>query len=116
VLTGPLFDREFLIFADATQKTVAAILSQKDNDGCEKVIAYASRKLLEREQKYSSIERECLSIVWSLQKWKQWLWNQKVRIITDHKPLKYLAGNLTIIALAFVSSGLGYNDPLSERA
>ena len=95
VLTGPQFDREFLIFSDATQKTIAAILSQKDNDGCEKVIAYASRSLLEREQKFSSIERECLAVIWSLQKWEQWLWNQKIRVITDHQPLQYLSRNLT---------------------
>ena len=95
VLTGPQFDREFLIFSDATQKTISAILSQKDDDGCEKVIAYASRSLLEREQKFSSIERECLAIDWSLQKWEQWLWNQKIRVITDHQPLQYLSRNLT---------------------
>ena len=53
VLTGPKFDREFFVFTDATQKTVAAILAQKDDLGNENVIAYASRKLLDREQKWS---------------------------------------------------------------
>ena len=54
---------------------LSAILSQLDDDGNEKVIAYASRKLLDREQKYSSIERECLGIavIFALQKWRQWL-------------------------------------------
>jgi len=48
---------------------VAAILAQKDDLGNEIVIAYASRKLLDREQKWSSIERECLAIVFALSKW-----------------------------------------------
>jgi len=49
---------------------VAAILAKKDNLGNENVIAYASRKLLDREQKWSSIERECLAIVFALTKWE----------------------------------------------
>jgi len=96
MLTGPKFDREFLIFTDATQRTAADFLSQRDDDGSEKVIAYASRKLLDREQKYSSIERECLSIIFALTKWEQWLWGHKVKVITDHAPLQYLARNLAV--------------------
>jgi len=95
VLTGPKFDREFFVFTDATQKTVAAILAQKDDLGNENVIAYASRKLLDREQKWSSIERECLAIGFALTKWEQWLWGHKIIVITDHRPLQYLSGNLT---------------------
>ena len=95
VLTGPKFDREFFVFTDATQKTVAAILAQKDDLGNENVIAYASRKLLDWEQKLSSIERECLAIVFALTKWEQWLWGHKIIVITDHRPLQYLSGNLT---------------------
>jgi len=45
VLTGPKFDEEFLIFTDAAQKTVAAILAQKYDHGNENVTAYASRKV-----------------------------------------------------------------------
>ena len=51
---------------------MAAILAQKDNLGNENVIAYASRKLLDLEQKWSSIERECLAIVFALTKWELW--------------------------------------------
>jgi len=47
-------------------------LAQKDNLGNENVIAYASRKLLDLEQKWSSIERECLAIVFALTKWELW--------------------------------------------
>ena len=92
VLTGPKYDREFIIFSDATQCTVSAVLSQRDDDGTEKVIAYCSRKLLQREQNYSSIERECVAIIFALQKWRQLVWGHKIRWITDHRPLQYLSG------------------------
>ena len=66
-------------------------MAQKDDLGNENVIAYASRKLLDREQKRSSIERECLAIVFALTKWEQWLWGHKIIVITDHRPLQYLS-------------------------
>jgi len=94
ILVGPKFDREFIVQTDATQQTVAGICSQLGDDGREHVIAYCSRKLLDREQKYSSIERECLAILFSLTKWEQLLYGQKIRVVTDHQPLRYLSGDL----------------------
>ena len=53
-------------------------------------VAYASRKLLPREQNYSTIERECLAIVWALQKFEVYLCGQHFVIQTDHQPLVYM--------------------------
>jgi len=74
---------EFFVVTDVTQKTVAAILAQNDDLGNVNAIAYASRKLLDREQKWSSVERECLAIAFALTKWEQWLWGHKIIAITD---------------------------------
>lgn len=38
-LTSPKFDRDFIIFSFASEHTIAAVLLQKDDRGCEKTIA-----------------------------------------------------------------------------
>ena len=37
-------------------------------------MCFASRKLLDREKRYSTIERECLAIVWAVHKFVRFLW------------------------------------------
>jgi len=90
VLVAPDPTKMFIIQTDATQHSVAAILSQCDDAGHEHVICYASRKLLPREQRYSSMERECCGIIFAVLKWEQWLYGRKILVQTDHKPLQWL--------------------------
>ena len=59
-------------------------------DGVRHPVAYASRKLLPREMNYPIIERECLSIVWGIQKFHNFLYGQSFILETDHQPLSYL--------------------------
>ena len=52
-------------------------------------IAYASRALTDTETCYAQIEKELLAIVWSTNKFDQYILGRKVvHIESDHKPLK----------------------------
>ncbi|XP_021357117.1 uncharacterized protein LOC110452766 [Mizuhopecten yessoensis] len=51
---------------DASNEAIEAVLSQVIN-GEEHPNAYISRKLLPREQNNSTVEKECLAIVWSVE-------------------------------------------------
>ena len=53
-------------------------------------MACASRKLLNRESHYSTIEKECLAIVWAVQKFQNFLYGKAFILETDHQPLLYL--------------------------
>ena len=54
---------------------------------------YISRKLLLREQKYSTIEKECLAIKWALEELKYYLLGRRFTLVTDHAPLVWLSRN-----------------------
>ena len=90
VLRPPDPKRPFKIFCDANRVAIASILAQEDDNGCDYVVAYASRKLLPREQNYSTIEAELLAIVYSIQKYRQWIFGREISVFTDHRALVWL--------------------------
>ena len=74
---------------DASQVGLGAVLCTTVG-GEERPIAFASRQLKPSEQKYSSIQREALALVWGLQHFHYWVFGQHVTLVTDHCPLAYL--------------------------
>jgi hypothetical protein len=46
------FTKPFIVQTDASERGVGAVLSQESEDGVDKPVAYFSRKLLPREEKY----------------------------------------------------------------
>nr|KAG5707621.1 hypothetical protein BaRGS_031003 [Batillaria attramentaria] len=89
VLLIPDLSKEFIVRTDASNSGLGAVLLQ-DKDGLLHPVAFVSRKLLDQETRYSTIERECLAIVWSLTKLSRYLWGREFVLQTDHRPLSYL--------------------------
>ncbi|KII72627.1 Transposon Tf2-8 polyprotein [Thelohanellus kitauei] len=75
---------------DASSQGNGAVLIQLDKDGHEHPISFTSRILSTCEQKYSTIEREALAIVYGLRKFNHYLFGRSFKIRTDHKPLEHL--------------------------
>lgn len=90
ILAYPDFERPFILYTDASSFALGAILSQKDDQKRERVIAYASRTLRPPERKYSATEVECLAVVWAVQYYHHYLHGHKFTVITDHAALAYL--------------------------
>ena len=89
VLRLPKLDEPFILQTDASDNGIGAVLLQEE-DGVKFPIAFASKKLLSRERNYSVIEKECLAIVWSIDKFHRYLFGSKFILETDHEPLRYL--------------------------
>ena len=78
----PDFNEEFVIHTDASHTQLGAVISQRG-----KPIAFYSRKLKPEQTRYTTTERELLSIVETLKEFRNILLGQKLIVYTDHKNL-----------------------------
>ena len=82
LLAYPDFSKPFIIHTDASHTQLGAVISQ---DG--KPIAFYSRKLKPEQTRYTTTERELLSIVETLKEFRNILLGHRIIIHTDHKNL-----------------------------
>lgn len=89
ILQAPDLRKDFVLRTDASDKSIGAVLLQEDNGNLHPV-SYASRTLSPRETKYSTVERECLALIWAVRKYHLFLCGRKFVLQTDHQPLQYI--------------------------
>ena len=88
ILQLPDNTKVFILRSDASDLALGAVLLQEYN--VPMPVAYASRKLLDREKRFSAVEKECLAIIWAIEKFKHYLFGKEFILQTDHQPLIYL--------------------------
>ena len=77
-------NEEVTIQCDASETGLGAVLMQKGQP-----IAFASRALTDTETRYAQIEKELLAIVWSTDKFNQYILGREVvHIESDHETTK----------------------------
>ena len=54
------------------------------------MIFYASKTLNHAQRNYDTTEKEMLAVVYSFEKFRQYLLGSKVMVYTDHVAIKYL--------------------------
>ena len=74
---------------DASDSGIGAVLMQ-EHDGKLFPVCYGSKKLSSAERNYSTIEKECLAIVWGFKRFHLYLYGVPFVLQTDHEPLKYM--------------------------
>ena len=88
LLAYPDFNEPFVIHTDASKVQLGACISQKGVP-----LAFYSRKLNPAQTRYTTTERELLSIVETFKEFKTILWGQRVIVYTDHENLTYKQQN-----------------------
>ena len=80
----PDFSKPFVIHTDASHYQLGGVISQEG-----KPIAFYSRKLNPAQTRYTTTERELLSIVETLKEYRNILLGHEIEVFTDHKNLVY---------------------------
>ena len=80
LLSYPDFSQPFHIHMDASKMQLGSVISQD-----KKPIAFYSRKLQPAQTRYTTTERELLSIVETLKEFTNILLGQQIVVHTDHK-------------------------------
>jgi len=88
LLAYPDFEKPFQIHTDASHYQLGAVISQEG-----KPIAFYSRKLNPAQTRYTTTERELLSIVETLKEYRNILLGHEIEVFTDHQNLVYKTFN-----------------------
>ena len=80
-----------ILQCDASQKGVGAWIRQIDSNGKDRIVAMASRSLSDTESRCSSIERECLAVMFGLEKFEYYPLGRHTLVETDHSPLEQIS-------------------------
>ena len=87
------FDRnkEAILEVDASDWAYGGVLSQEDQNGILRPVAFLSKNMLPAECNYEIYDKELLAIVRCLEQWRAEVEGTEipVKILTDHKALEY---------------------------
>jgi hypothetical protein len=72
------------------------VLAQPDKGDIDHPLAFSSKKLSTTEINYTTIKREGLSMVYTLQKFCHYLLGGHFKMFIDHSALKYLVNKLVL--------------------
>ncbi|RDY13792.1 Retrovirus-related Pol polyprotein from transposon 17.6, partial [Mucuna pruriens] len=91
ILQAPNWDLPFELMCDASNSALGAVLGQRAGvSQSVHVIAYASRTVDPVQQNYTTLEKELLAIVFTLDKFRSYLLGSKIIVFSDHAALRYL--------------------------
>ena len=88
-LAFPDYELPFILDTDASNVGIGAVLSQRQSDGSERVIAYGSRTISRPERRYCVTRRELLAVTF-VQHFRPYLLGREFLLRTDHSSLVWL--------------------------
>ena len=118
LLVYPDTQKPYVLYTDASDACIGAVLTQKGEDGegkeVEKPIYFLCHKLSDTQCRWSTIEKEAYAIHYSLQKLDHYLHGAEFIVRTDHKAAEVFVGIADAKSegadVGFVNSGLQLSD------
>ena len=91
VLLAPNFNKEFKLAVDASDVVAGGVLLQEDDSGVDHPVCYFSKKFNKHQRNYSTVEKECLSLILAHQHFEVYLTSSSSPIVvfSDYNPLTF---------------------------
>ena len=80
----------FRLQTDASDVGISGVLYQLDGRGEPRIVSLVSRVLPKCEINYNTTEKELLAIIYSVMKFRTYLYASRFHIVTDHQALTFL--------------------------
>lgn len=90
VLAAPSSNKPFILYTGALDHSLGAMLAQNNDDGKEVALYYPSRMLVGAEHRYKPVGKECLALMFAVQKLRHYLLSNTVYLVSHINPLKVL--------------------------
>ena len=84
------FSKDFRLAIDASGLGIGAVLIQTDDNDVFHPVSYFSKKLNKTQKNYSTIEKEALALILSVQHYSVYLECSATTVYTDHNPLTFI--------------------------
>jgi hypothetical protein len=84
------WSKPFHVSTDSSSYCAAGVLSQQDDYGCERPIAFISRKFNETQKSWSTIEKEAFAVLEALKRFYHWIFGHEIHVFSDHNLLAFL--------------------------
>ena len=92
VLLASNFKKEFKLAVDVSYVGAGGVLLQEDDNGVDHPVCYFSKKFNKHQKNYSTVEKECLSLILARQHFEVYLNSSSTPIVvfSDHNPLTFI--------------------------
>ena len=92
VFVLPNFAKEFKLAVDASDTGAGSVLMQEDGNVVDHPVSYFSKKFNKHQKNYSTIEKECLSLILALQQFEVYLTSSSSPsvVFSEHNPLIFI--------------------------
>ncbi|KAJ8636224.1 hypothetical protein MRB53_010491 [Persea americana] len=90
VLVAPTTEKPFILYTRAIEHSLEALLAQENDEGKEVALYHLSCKLVGVEHRYSLVEKECMAVMFAVQKLRHYLMSNTIYLISRINLLKVL--------------------------
>ena len=96
ILRLPDFNKQFILYTDASDQAISYILGQKDDSGKECVIEYGARAIRPFERAWHTTDKEGLALVTGILHYHTYLADREFIVYTDHRALETILKNTNL--------------------